>query len=79
MLWDEDGKETFTVVFYAVYVDEEVRVDVRLHFDTVDDEAGLSGAVRTMNKDIAATREQGSELESLGIFFFPPISEFGFV
>ena len=74
MLRDIDGKETLTVVFDAVDVDEEVKVDVWLYLDTVNDEARLAGAIRAMNKDVTAAREQGSELKSLVLFFLPPLA-----
>ena len=75
MLWNIDGKEALTIVFDAVYVDKEVRVDVSLHFDTVNDETGLSRPIWTMYKDITATCKQGSELERFDHFFFPSPKE----
>lgn len=75
MLRDIDGKEALTIIFDAVYVDKEVRVDVSLHFDTVYDEASLSWAIWTVYEDITAACKQGSELENFHLFFFPSRTE----
>ena len=50
-----------------------------LYFDAVKDEAGLAGAIGSVNKDVAATWEECAELENIGTLFPPSLLKFNFI
>ena len=75
MLRDADGQEPLRVKLDAVHVDQEGVVDRRLHLDAVENEAGLSGTIRPVNVDVAATGEQCPELEDLTCLLPPPFAQ----
>ena len=75
MLRNANRQETFRVVFDAVHIHVEGMVYVRLNSDTVDDKTRLSRTIGSMNEDIAATRQKGSELKDFRSFFPPSLLE----